>query len=153
MRRIGMFLAIAVAFIAGTFVPSGHTQDQITGHLVTVHYLKVKPGKREDYLRMERNLWKPAHELLVKGKKMQSWAVYEVKAIPSPTGGRTAGVTADYDFVTFTVHDESQDYGKYEETALMSVHPDKTIPAITQRTTETRDTVKRELWTLVEQAR
>ncbi len=57
-------------------------------NLVTVHYLKVKPGQREGYLRMERNLWKPAHELLVKGTKIRSWSLYEVNG-PSASDGLT----------------------------------------------------------------
>src|SRR5262245_17648583 len=151
MRHAGWFLAVISAFIAGTFAPSAHTQDTPATRMVTVAYMKTKPGQRDDYLRMERNLWRPAHELLVREKKMQSWTLYEIKTLPSGDGSQAPG--GDYDFVTFTVHDESREYARYENAALMTIHPDKTIESIMRRTSATRNIVRRDLWTLIDEVK
>jgi hypothetical protein len=153
MRSIAFVIALGAVFIAGTLVPAARTQEAgpTPRSVVMVHYMKVKPGQREDYLRVERNLWKPAHELLAKEKRIQSWSLYEIKPLPAP--GQTSPPVTEYDFVTFTVHDPSREFAKYENAALSAVHPDKTIDDITRRTLGARDTVRREEWRLVEDVR
>ena len=127
---------------SGVCSNSAHSTNE--SQMATVHYLRAKANGREDYLRMERNLWKPAHELLVRENKICSWWLYEVRS----------AVTNGNDFLTFTVYDESQrDFGKYEGSALMAVHPDKTLDSINRRTRDIRDTVGREIWKLVADCR
>jgi hypothetical protein len=154
MKHVSWVLSVIAAFIAGTMFrsPATHAQKEMTvSRIVTVDYMKVKPGQREDYIRIERNLWKPAHELLVREKKLQSWSLYEVKRLP--LSNPDAAVTADYEFVTFTIHDKSREHARYEGTALMTVHPDKTLDAIMRRTRQARDLLRRDEWTLVDEVR
>jgi hypothetical protein len=83
---------------------------------------------------------------------MESWSLYEVKPLRSAQISQTLAVT-DYDFVTFTVHDESRAFAQYEGSALLTVHPDKTLQDIYRRTDATRDSVRQDVWTLVDEVR
>lgn len=62
--------------------------------MVTLDYHKPEPGKTQEYLRMERQLWKPVHQERVDKGKITSWKLYRVSY---PNGDKQ-----EYDYVTMT---------------------------------------------------
>src|SRR5262245_39634973 len=134
MKYHGWVLSMISAFIAGALVRSHatHAPAQVdVSRMVTVEYVKVKPGQREDYVRVERNLSKPVYDLLLKEKKVLSWSLYEVRPQFSIQTS-----SADYDFVTYIVHDGAREFSKvsglwspggFFGSAIATAHPDKTL--------------------------
>jgi hypothetical protein len=45
---------------------------------VTIAYMKPEPGKAADYVKMERELWKPIHQDMVNRGRLTSWKLYVV---------------------------------------------------------------------------
>lgn len=61
---------------------------------VTIDYQKPLPGKGGDYVRMEREYWKPIHQARVSAGNIVSWKLYVVN-FPNGEG-------QEYDYVTVT---------------------------------------------------
>jgi hypothetical protein len=59
---------------------------------VTIDYMKPLPGKAADYVKMERELWKPIHQDMVNRGRITSWKLYIV-SWPN-------GEDQEYDYVT-----------------------------------------------------
>ena len=104
-------------------------------------YMKVKPGMYTDYLKLEREIWKPIHQERVKQGKAAGWYMYEI-LYPSGSG-------AEYDYVIVnsvkgwkgieTMWDGYMDIAKKVLTKEQMV--------LMEKTESTRDIVKMELWT------
>jgi hypothetical protein len=110
---------------------------------VRLDYMKSKPGKTDDYLRIEREDWMPFHQTLVKDGQLSGWGLWQV-VFPGGTG-------LPYDFVT------SNRYSTYAqvlatdyENTLKKTNPSKKPDEIFNRTTQSRDIVRTELWEVME---
>lgn len=90
-------LRLAAAFLlTGAALPQAGAQppqDQ-KYRILTLDYQKPEPGKARDYVRVERELWKPVHQDRVNKAKITSWKLYEV-SFPN-------GEDQEYDYVTMT---------------------------------------------------
>jgi hypothetical protein len=84
-------LAAAILAVAAT-VPSASPQD--APKYLTLDYQKPERGKTGEYVRLERDYWKPVHQDRVNRGKITSWKLYEV-SFPN-------GHEQEYDFVTMT---------------------------------------------------
>ena len=62
--------------------------------VLTLDYQKPAPGKTADYVKVERELWKPVHQDRVNKGKILSWKLYSV-SWPN-------GEDQEYDYVTVT---------------------------------------------------
>lgn len=62
--------------------------------IVTLDYHKPEPGKTGEYLRVERQFWKPVHQERVNKGKIAYWKLY---AVSFPNGDKQ-----EYDYVTMT---------------------------------------------------
>jgi hypothetical protein len=82
-------MATILAFFAGALVPNGGMQHaavamQVAAQpkspkYVEIDYMKVEPGKDSDYVRLEKEIWKPLHQQRIKNGQLRSWAVYGLR--------------------------------------------------------------------------
>lgn len=119
--------------------------DVAVGDYITVAYMKVPPGGGSDYLRMEREIFKPVHALRVADGRIKNWAVNQLM-MPGGMGG-------EYDWCVVTVRDQlgalfDNIPQEIFERAHPGIHGSIFKPAI-----EVRDMVRVELWQLVDQVR
>jgi L-rhamnose mutarotase len=148
---IGWVVVICVAFLAGTLVPAALTQSGTDSQYVTVSYMKVDPAKENAYVQMERKVWKPMHEQLVKDGKMKSWSLYEVRF--------PGGDNREYGYLTVETYNSIQDVdGSYGDAAyfaslLKKVHPKKTEYDLMFETLNNRTLVRSEVLKLVDQTK
>ncbi len=111
---------------------------------VVLHYMKVAPGKAEEYLRLEQQVWKPVHQERVKNKEMVSWQLYSVPY--------TADTKREYDYVTANIYDN---VAATEGNGLLDAFRRRyTAKEATTHSTQTgaaRQIVRAEIWRLVDQ--
>jgi hypothetical protein len=106
-------------------------------------FMKVKPGMIDDYLKVEREDWKPLHQVLTNEGNRTGWTLWDY-AIPGGAG-------ATHDFVTTMLF---TDYAKIKEAndaeAFMKAHPNGNLQASVNRTRASRDVVRTEIWEVVD---
>lgn len=110
---------------------------------IRLDYMKVKPGKTQAYLKVERDDWMPFHKTLVNNGQSTGWALWR-RVFPG-------GSDAEYDYVTSNRYANYADVmaTDYEKT-FKTASPSKNINDIFDRTTSSRDLVKSELWEVVD---
>src|SRR5688572_27370685 len=86
-------LALLYAAFAVNAFPQSATPAQRYS-VLTLDYQKPEPGKTGDYLKVERELWKPVHQDRVDKGTIVSWKLYSV-SWPN-------GADQEYDYVTVT---------------------------------------------------
>jgi hypothetical protein len=101
-------MATILAFFAGALVPNGGMQHaavamQVAAQpkspkYVEIDYMKVEPGKDSDYVRLEKEIWKPLHQQRIKNGQLRSWAVYGLRF--------PFGTEEKYDYVTVNSYDQ-----------------------------------------------
>src|SRR5438309_8489477 len=94
--RVHLKLCAAAALLVVTtiFAPEAKPQDQPKRRILSLDYQKPERGKTGEYIRLEREYWKPVHQDRVSKGKISSWKLYEV-SFPNGEG-------QEYDFVTMT---------------------------------------------------
>ena len=144
-RTIWLPLVIVSAFLAGTLVPIGKTQQRPPKY-IQVDYMKVDPGRESDYVKLERELWKPLHQARIKEGKIRSWQLFGVKF--------PFGTAEKYSYVTMNTYDQfSQLENPFADTEqlLGKVHPGVKPDDFFTRTVKARDFVRSEVWVLIDQ--
>lgn len=115
----------------------------VPSKFVRLDYMKVKPGKTADYLRAERDDWMPFHQTLVNDGESTGWGLWQA-VFPG-------GTNSPYDYVTSNRYSTyaqvlAADYQK----TFKKASPAKKTDDIFNRTTQSRDLVKSELWEVVD---
>lgn len=143
-RPVTLALAVLAGFTAGSLLPTAAMTQKPEGAYLQVSYMKVAPGKSDEYLALEKDLWMPVHKERLKAGKIRSWSLYGLR---SPGGSETP-----YNYAVVTAYDKWQDLEDSGYTDLFKkIHPDKPMADISRRTTEARDMVRLETWDLIEQ--
>jgi hypothetical protein len=143
-RYVWLPLVIVSAFLAGTLVPIGKTQQKSPKY-IEVTYMKVDPSRESDYVKLERELWKPLHQERIKEGKLRAWHLFGVKF--------PFGTDEKYSYVTMNTFDElSQLENPGIEQLLGKVHPGLKPDDFINRTFKSRDLVRGEVWVLIDQA-
>lgn len=127
-------------FIAGLMTPytvSCQSNDRL---YVQAAFMKVKSGMNAEYVKLEREIWKPIHQERVKQGKITGWQISEVMY--------PAGSDREYDFVVVslvrgwknieTMWDGMDEIAKKVLTKEQLARMDKTE--------QTRDMIRVELW-------
>ena len=114
---------------------------------IHVNYMKVPSGQGQEYLKLEREIWKPVHQAAKDAGHRAGWAVYSLMY--------PGGTQRPYNYGTVDFFDEFSDLvvGIPEE-VFKKAHPSASEEGwdeIWQRTANARDLVRRELWALVDQ--
>lgn len=127
-------------FVAGLMTPytaSCQNDDRV---YIQAGFMKVKPGMYDEYVKLEREIWKPIHQERIKQGKITAWQLCEVMF--------PAGTDREYDFVVVnlvrgwknieTMWDGTDEIAKKVLTKEQLARMDKTD--------QTRDIVRAELW-------
>ncbi len=143
-RTFRLFLCLLVAFVGWTANAQQASQSPMPTQFVVLNYMKVTPGKGDDYLRLEEQVWKPLHQQRIKNKEMVAWRLYEVPF--------TADTRREYDYVTANVY---ATMAATEATGLLAafqqLHPGNAGTTLLTQTGAARQIVRSELWELVDQ--
>jgi hypothetical protein len=145
---------VAVSFCVGAFIapvgtqggsqqsPASTTVKQPT--FMEVEFMKVAEGKEEDWLKLERETWKPMHNLRVKDGTILSWSAV-AQAIPADesSGPIYATVTTFRGWPDPT----KTNYGDLFKKA----HPQGDANAVAQQTEAARKIVRTEIWQVLDQ--
>jgi hypothetical protein len=118
------------------------TQQQASP-VYLVNFMKAQPGKVGDYLRLERDIYMPVHQELVRAGRMHSWAVYAVQY--------PYGTASEYDFVTIDAYASLADTDRPTDDIFRKVHPNLTLEQIDTQTEGARSLVRGEVWQLLAQ--
>src|SRR5262245_44614851 len=78
-KHISVCILTTGAFVAGTFVPVAWSQAPIqgTGEYAVLNCMKVPVGKAAEYVALERDVYKAAHQARVRDGKMKSWSLWQ----------------------------------------------------------------------------
>jgi hypothetical protein len=131
-----------------TAAPATQAAQPKSPKYLEIDYMKVEPGKDNDYLRVEQGLWKPLHQQRVKNGDIRSWTLYGLR-FPS-------GTSEKYDYVTVNAFERfAQLENPYADAAqiLDRVHPGIKVADFVQQTESTRKLVRSEVWELIDEAR
>jgi hypothetical protein len=106
---------------------------------VQLDFMKVKPGMGEEYLKVEREDWKPFHQLNADNGKAAGWGLWQ---LIFPGGSATT-----HDFATSTRYinynqSAEIDYAK----TFKQANPTKDATASFERADKSRSLVRSELW-------
>ena len=147
--RIGipLFAAATVgAFLAGSLSSAASTQAQQPQRpsVYVVNFMKANPAKVEEYLKLERETWKPVHQERVRAGQMRSWALYNVQY--------PYGTSLEYDFVTIDTYASLADAERDINPVFAKVHPSAPLSDIGSRTEAARSLVRGEVWSRIDSA-
>jgi len=139
LRRLLIPALVPTAFVAGTVVSAAFTQQGQPAPIVTeIDFMKVAPDKEDDYLRLERELWKPVHRERIRTGKLRSWTLYAVRF--------PFGTEQTYDYVTVNEYNSLADADRPLDDVFAKVHPTVPLQEIGRRTIGARQLVRGEVW-------
>lgn len=121
------------------FAQAQPSQEAPSPVIAQVDYMQVAPDRADEYLSVERELWKPLHQARADNGRILGWQLYVVR-YPAGTGH-------DYQYITVTLYDnlgavEDPEYMTYAQ----QVHPDVDVALAVERTNDTRALMRSELW-------
>jgi len=110
---------------------------------IQVNYMRVPQGKSDEYERIEREIWQPIHEELVRREKISGWGLW---SLVYPRGDDLA-----YQYLTLDgVPQFSNLFNLNSSEAFETVHPEMTDNEISELTNQNRATARTELWELID---
>lgn len=142
--RVPLLVTIAsISLIVGSIASIAYTQLQTpTPTVYVVSFMKVEPAKIADYLRLEREIWKPIHQERIRSGRMKSWSLYRVRF---PYGAKI-----DYNFVTVNGYASLEDNEKPLDDVFAKVHPSMTPEQIRKQSLDARTLQTGEAWDRLE---
>lgn len=139
LRRLAVPALVPTAFLLGTFVNTGITQQAAPDPLVvSVAFMKVDPAKDEEYRRLEREIWRPMHQERIRQGLMRSWTVYAVR-FPS-------GTKREYDYALVNTYKSVADMERSIVDVIPKIHPNIPVAELSRRTFDARELVRGEMW-------
>ncbi len=113
---------------------------QAQNTVIVLDYMKVKPGKTEAYLSVEKE-WKKIHQKKVDEGICSGWQLWRV---------HLAGSEDPYQFITINWYDNfAQSFEDYPEDFLNGIFTEKEAGSLFQKTMESREMVGRQMAHLV----
>ncbi|MBZ5583432.1 MAG: hypothetical protein LAQ30_14715 [Acidobacteriia bacterium] len=115
------------------------------GDYIRVDFMKPRPGQAEEWLKMERESFKPLHQARTEQGFLRGWTVATL-AYPSGTSlpytGATVNIMPDWKAV-------GNPGGGYAE-AFKKAMPNAGMDAISEKVSETREIVRTELYRVID---
>jgi len=106
-------------------------------------FMKVKDGMADEYLKVEREDWKPLHQVLTNDGNRVGWVLWDYM-VPGGTG-------SPHDFVTTMLfNDYASIKAANDAEAYKRAHPNGDLAASVARTRKSRDVVRTEIWEVVD---
>jgi hypothetical protein len=144
IRHLAVPALIPTAFLLGTLLNTGFTQQATNPVVVEVGCMKVDPLKNAEYLKLEHDIWKPMHQERIRQGHMRSWTLYAVRY--------PAGSDRECDYRTLNTYSSLADMDRSIEDVAAKVHPTLPLAELGRRTVSGRDFAHGELWYQVDQA-
>jgi hypothetical protein len=148
-----MIGAVVVSFSIGALVVPAATQGGQSNppsaaanqpKFMMVEFMKVEPGKENDWVKLERETWKPMHEMRVKDGSILSWAAI-AQVMP---GDESNGPVA----ATVTTFRGWPDPTKTDWVGLIKrAHPQTQPDTIFNQAESARKIVRSEIWQVIDQ--
>jgi hypothetical protein len=139
--RIGSLLLAAMMYL--TFSASAQTPKPT--EYVVYSYMKVAPGKGEEYLKLEK-AWKKIHAASKKAGKLDDWGLSRVV---SPSGA-----AVEYNYVARNAFVGADQLAAFLEGSYMPANWESLLTSeevdLVNRTGEIRILVKNEVWSVVD---
>jgi hypothetical protein len=142
-----------VARLAVMRKPAGeaiyHREDFVSGRVTTppkysvIDFMKLKDDLYDEYVKIEKEEWKPVHQAMVDDNKRAGWTLWSL-VLPYGQDPAHEYVTASA-FATY----EQIVSGNFND-AYKKAHPGKDPQAALTRTLKSREQVKSELWELID---
>ncbi len=127
------------ATLTGLVCITAFTQPLTPPKYVQIDYMKVEPGKGEQYVKMEQGPWKTIHQAQIKNKNIESWALYSVR-YPSGSG-------REYDFATATIFSEyAAMENPYKGIEFEKMHPHLSNQEFGQQTAAARKLIRSDVF-------
>jgi hypothetical protein len=149
-----MIGAVVVSFSIGALVMPVATQGGGQSNapsaaanqpkFMMVEFMKLEPGKENDWVKLERETWKPMHEMRVKDGSILSWAAIN-QVMP---GDESNGPVA----ATVTTFRGWPDPTKIDWVGLIKrAHPQTQPDTIFNQAESARKIVRSEIWQVIDQ--
>jgi hypothetical protein len=144
INTVKLVAVSVVSFAAGSLVSEAGSQaaPAQTPAAYEIGFMKVSPENVEEYIQMERDIWMPIHRERIRTGQMVSWSLYRVR-YPYGTG-------TDYNYVTVNTYASVEDAERDISSIATRVHSGRTVVSIRDQALATRDLVRGELWTRLE---
>jgi hypothetical protein len=150
MRKLTCWTAtttIAAAFVlvlAGATPSRAQEQPAKKTPYFTIAYMKALPGKAADALSLERAIWAPVHQELVRTGKLDFWRVYSCRF---PSGSET-----EYEYVTINQYptwtELEEPYSSITPATFARIHPKMKVGELVTRTEAVRKMVRQDVFSL-----
>ena len=145
MKKTGIFLLAGLFFVL-TVLPVDLISQEVGAApqiMVDISYMK---SKSDNYVELEKEMWKPLHQSRVEKGEMLGWYLYEVTY--------PYGSDRKYDYVTMNVY-YSPTYMRDAQAETIDahalrVHPEKSLEEIAEATQAARDMVWGEVFYFVD---
>jgi len=135
----------SLATISGLACLAAFAQPTTPPKYVQVDYMKVEPGKGQQYVKLEQDVFKPIHRDRIKQGTIESWTVYAVRY--------PAGTNREYDFVTATVFPNFAAMEvPYKGTDVTKIQPNMTAQEIGERAAAARKLIRSDVFYTIDRA-
>jgi len=149
--------AVVVSFCVGAFMTPVGTQGQAAAKpaqpataapkqatYMQVEFMKVPEGKEQNWLKLERESWKPMHALRMKEGLIHSWATIAQRLPGDESNGPV--------YATITTFRGWPDQSKTDwEGLLQKANPKADANALMEQTGMARKIVRSEIWQVIDQ--
>jgi len=135
---------VVIALLLAT-LPASLTEAQQPAppKYAMLEFMKIEPGKRDDYIRMERELWMPIHRERIKAGMIKSWSLWN-RRFPG-------GTSHEYDTILITTFEKFADVeSSYPPEVFTRAHPKMSAEVRNARTVATRNMVRTEFVQLLD---
>jgi hypothetical protein len=148
-----LIAAVVVSFCIGALLVPVATQGEQANQdpaaanqpkFMVVEFMKVAPGKMNDWVKLERETWKPIHQTRVKEGAIVSWAsIAQVIPGDESNGPLAAAVTTFRGWPDPT----KDNYGAL----IKKVHPQTPPDTIFNQAEDARKIVRQEIWQVIDE--
>jgi hypothetical protein len=115
--------------------------NPVAAKYMEVDLMHPAAGKTEDYIKMERETFKPLHAERIKMGYLRSWGLYEKTFADEQSG---------FEFVTVNFMDNVDKLGYGYSEAVKKVMPQADMNALFTQTMATRTMIRSEIWKLMQ---
>ncbi|NNE25971.1 MAG: hypothetical protein HKN09_03945 [Saprospiraceae bacterium] len=110
---------------------------------ISVNHMVVHPGKDQEYIGMETEIWKPLHQQRIKEGNAQDWFLFR-RLFPY-------GAEFGYQYVTVDAHGSLEQMTTPNSNETWSeVHPDMEFESVLEKVEDIRTLRRQETWRMID---
>lgn len=135
-----LFRSALIFFAILFIIPDRSAAQADKRQFLVIEYLKVKPGMRGNFLKLQKDIWKKVEQEKIKLGKINGWELYEV-LYPS-------GSSAEYDYVMYhkvVGWNAIEGISEGNDDIFKKVLSKEQL-ALMERSTDVEEMTKKEIW-------